>query len=266
MKRKWTLVGSVVFSSVIAWQACANPVPIGSNQRVPEDRGMQYVQEVSLPALAPSSLRRMMFYSDKTIIALFDLANEDLLAGQNGGIISDETTKALRAAIVRLIEAGAKADLDVDQVALFFAQEAEVRFSGPLPIVLQDANGKLDAQTLFRGVAITNIKVNTPAAEADYLAALSDEVASLSPNSETGEVQVVEEEPRDPALQAIMDRARMVDGKRIIEVQAGDTLAAFAQAFYNDTLSYRVIYNANTDTLRNPNALDIGQVLTIPEG
>ena len=56
-----------------------------------------------------------------------------------------------------------------------------------------------------------------------------------------------------------------VNGARTIEVQAGDTLAAYANAFYRDSLLYRTIYTANIGVLNNPNVLVVGQVLKIPE-
>ena len=267
MKRKWTVIGFGALAAAFAGQVQANPMPIGFAPAPLVDRGMLVVQDTTLPTLAPSSLRRMTFYSDKTIIALFDLANEDLAAGQDGGKISSETTDALRAAIVRLIDAGSKADLDVDQVALFFAQEVAVRFSGPLPLILQDANGNLDAKALFQGVANSDIKTNAPAGDADYLSALNAEVESLTSTAdEVVTEEVAEVEPRDPLMQAIINRANVTNGGRTIVVEQGDTLASYAQAFYGDTLLYRTIFNANTAKLSNPNTLVIGQVLTIPEG
>ena len=47
-------------------------------------------------------------------------------------------------------------------------------------------------------------------------------------------------------------------------VRKGDTLYALARRFYNDQRKWRVIYEANRQTLRDPNQIQVGQVLTIP--
>jgi len=234
------------------------------------DKGIRFTQAEVLPTLSPSHLRRLTFYSDKTILALFDLANEDLAAGQDGATISSETTDALRSAILRLIDAGKKADLSVDQVAEFFGQEVGVRFSGPLPVILQDADGNLAAHTLFRGVSEASITIVAASATSEYLSLLTAESESMNTTADTAEgpeltEEVAEVEQRSPVVQAILDRVKVVDGTRIIVVEKGDTLASFSDAFYKDSLLYRTIYAANTDVLQNPNSLTVGQTLVIPE-
>lgn len=247
----------------------ASVVPVDYNPQQLRDKGMRSVQSEALPAITPSKLRRLTFYSDKTILALFDLANEDIAAGQNGATISSDTTDALRTAIQRLIDAGAKADLTVDQVAIFFGQEVAVRFSGPLPIILQDAEGNLAAKPLFRGVAESSMKTAAVSDTTEYLSLLTAESQSMTAPSETEEseavVETVAKEERPPEVQSILDRAVVENGQRTIKVQTGDTLASYANAFYKDTLLYRAIYSANANTLENPNLLVVGQVLVIPE-
>jgi nucleoid-associated protein YgaU len=49
------------------------------------------------------------------------------------------------------------------------------------------------------------------------------------------------------------------------EVQAGDTLLSIAQQFYSDPTQWRLIYDANKDTIgADPDKLSIGMKLTIP--
>jgi nucleoid-associated protein YgaU len=49
------------------------------------------------------------------------------------------------------------------------------------------------------------------------------------------------------------------------EVQAGDTLLSIAQQFYSDPTQWRLIYDANKDTIGpDPDKLSIGMKLTIP--
>jgi nucleoid-associated protein YgaU len=47
-------------------------------------------------------------------------------------------------------------------------------------------------------------------------------------------------------------------------VKAGDTLSKLAGQFYNAINKWEKIYEANKDTLKNPNYIYIGQKLMIP--
>ncbi|HKV99785.1 MAG TPA: LysM peptidoglycan-binding domain-containing protein [Vicinamibacterales bacterium] len=47
-------------------------------------------------------------------------------------------------------------------------------------------------------------------------------------------------------------------------VQAGDTLSKISKQFYGDAKNYMKIFNANTDTLSDPDKIKVGQVLKIP--
>lgn len=53
-------------------------------------------------------------------------------------------------------------------------------------------------------------------------------------------------------------------GPEIYKVRSGDTLSKIAQRVYNDGSKWKVIYDANRDTLRNPQDLKLGQPLRIP--
>jgi nucleoid-associated protein YgaU len=47
-------------------------------------------------------------------------------------------------------------------------------------------------------------------------------------------------------------------------VQAGDTLSKISKHFYGDANRYMKIFDANKDTLKNPDLIKPGQVLRIP--
>jgi nucleoid-associated protein YgaU len=47
-------------------------------------------------------------------------------------------------------------------------------------------------------------------------------------------------------------------------VKAGDTLTKLAERFYNSMSKWEKIYEANKDSLKNPNYIYIGQKLMIP--
>ena len=48
------------------------------------------------------------------------------------------------------------------------------------------------------------------------------------------------------------------------EVQKGDTLSKIAKRYYGDPNLYTKIFEANTDVLKDPNLIRVGQKLRIP--
>jgi nucleoid-associated protein YgaU len=48
------------------------------------------------------------------------------------------------------------------------------------------------------------------------------------------------------------------------EVQKGETLSKIAQKYYGDASLYPKIFEANRDTVKDPNMIRIGQKLRIP--
>jgi LysM repeat protein len=53
--------------------------------------------------------------------------------------------------------------------------------------------------------------------------------------------------------------------QRRYTVKSGDTLSKISREFYGDANQYTKIFNANRDTLRDPNTISPGQELVIPE-
>jgi len=54
--------------------------------------------------------------------------------------------------------------------------------------------------------------------------------------------------------------------KRTYKVQPGDSLSKIAKEFYGNASDYMRIFEANKDTLNDPNKIQIGQELVIPVG
>ena len=48
------------------------------------------------------------------------------------------------------------------------------------------------------------------------------------------------------------------------EVKSGETLSRIAQHYYGDASLYPRIFEANKDTLKDPNMIRVGQQLRIP--
>ena len=47
-------------------------------------------------------------------------------------------------------------------------------------------------------------------------------------------------------------------------VQGGESLSLIAKKYYKDPMKYKAIFEANTDILKNPDVIQPGQELTIP--
>ena len=54
-------------------------------------------------------------------------------------------------------------------------------------------------------------------------------------------------------------------GARTYTVAKGDSLSKIAKQLYGDAQKWRQIYEANKDTIKNPDLIHPGQVLTVPE-
>ena len=54
-------------------------------------------------------------------------------------------------------------------------------------------------------------------------------------------------------------------GQRQYTVKPGDTLSKISREFYGDANQYTRIFEANRNVLSDPNQIDVGQTLVIPE-
>jgi nucleoid-associated protein YgaU len=54
------------------------------------------------------------------------------------------------------------------------------------------------------------------------------------------------------------------DATQWYEVQKGDSLSKIAQKFYGDASLYPRIFDANRDSIKDPNQIRIGQKIRIP--
>lgn len=58
---------------------------------------------------------------------------------------------------------------------------------------------------------------------------------------------------------------KVVDGKKIYTVQSGDTLSGISMKVYNTSRHYQKIYDANKDAIEDPNTLQVGLNLVMPD-
>jgi nucleoid-associated protein YgaU len=79
---------------------------------------------------------------------------------------------------------------------------------------------------------------------------------------------VKKEEPKQeqaPATTPKQTDMKVVDGKKVYTVQAGDTLSGISVKVYNTSRHYQKIYEANKDAIEDPNTLQVGLNLVMPE-
>jgi NitT/TauT family transport system substrate-binding protein len=67
-----------------------------------------------------------------------------------------------------------------------------------------------------------------------------------------------------PASAKTVPASSPKDGSQEYTIQAGDTLSRLAQRHYGDALKWNRIYEANKQSLKNPNYIYIGQKIVIP--
>jgi nucleoid-associated protein YgaU len=80
------------------------------------------------------------------------------------------------------------------------------------------------------------------------------------------EIEAANRQRLEEAKQRIRARGTepQAPSERIYEVQAGDTLGKIAKQFYGDGGRWREIYEANRDTIQNPDLIQVGQKIRVP--
>jgi len=83
----------------------------------------------------------------------------------------------------------------------------------------------------------------------------------------TVEAPVVNTEPAPVAAPVApkSEGTKMVDGKKVYTVVPGDTLSGISVKVYNTSRHYQKIYDANKDAIEDPNTLQVGLNLVMPE-
>jgi nucleoid-associated protein YgaU len=84
-----------------------------------------------------------------------------------------------------------------------------------------------------------------------------DQIKLVNPNQD----DIMADIRVEPAAQGQAQRA----AARTYTVQSGDTLSKISKQFYGDSNKYMRIFEANKDKLKDPDRIQPGQVLVIPE-
>jgi nucleoid-associated protein YgaU len=96
------------------------------------------------------------------------------------------------------------------------------------------------------------------------------------PKAETAPIEKKDEAPvfvQDPAPKTEVkvepapktETTKVVDGKKTYTVQPGDTLSGISVKVYNTSRHYQKIYEANKDAIEDPNTLQVGLNLVMPD-
>ncbi len=110
-----------------------------------------------------------------------------------------------------------------------------------------------------RGVSLTHVHV-----ENDKLVIKGNAPNQAIKNEVWEGIKRVDATYSDLAADIGIDASLPVPVK-VYEVVAGDTLSKIAKKFYGDPGQYKRIFEANTDQLKDPDKIRVGQKLRIPE-
>ncbi len=110
-----------------------------------------------------------------------------------------------------------------------------------------------------RGVHLKNVHI-----ENDKLLIRGDAPTQAIKNEIWNQIKAVDAAHADMAADIGVDPALPVPAK-IYEVVSGDTLSKIAKEHYGDAGKYMKIFEANKDQLKDPDKIQVGQKLKIPD-
>lgn len=193
---------------------------------------------------------------DRVLDALAEVFVEDAAIAA-GGSAGEGGTDALRDALLALVDDARAAGEDLDRVARRLSFSAAKRFGKEIPAAYQGQRGLLASEALLRSVGA---EVGDVSDRQRYLATIQREGSgTVVESAEPAPAQA----PR--AAEAPAAQEPEPEPVRTIVVQQGDSLGTIAERVYGDMLAYRRIYVANRDVIDNPNLLQPGMTLRLPE-
>lgn len=94
----------------------------------------------------------------------------------------------------------------------------------------------------------------------------SDLAAQITVRPQQQAKPTVTSPPPSPKVTPVSGTAQQASaGQTTYTVKKGDTLSAISKQFYGNANEYMRIFDANRDQLKDPDKIQIGQVLKIPE-
>ena len=110
-----------------------------------------------------------------------------------------------------------------------------------------------------RGVNLKNVHV-----ENDKLLIRGDAPNQNIKNEVWDKIKFIDPKYADLTADIGIDASLAVPA-RIYEVVGGDTLSKIAKKFYGDANQYKKIFEANKDQLKDPDKIQVGQKLKVPD-
>ena len=110
-----------------------------------------------------------------------------------------------------------------------------------------------------RGVHLKNVHI-----ENDKLLIKGDAPSQAIKNEVWDKIKIVDAAYADLKAEIGIDASLPVPA-RVYEVLSGDTLSKIAKKFYGDAGQYMKIFEANKDQLKDPDKIQVGQKLKVPE-
>jgi hypothetical protein len=132
---------------------------------------------------------------------------------------------------------------------------------GPMP-TLEQLKGKYQTVIDYaktRGVHLKNVHV-----ENDKLLIRGDAPSQGIKNEVWDRIKLVDAAYADLTADIGIDASLPVPA-RIYEVVSGDTLSKIAKKYYGDAAQYSKIFEANKDQLKDPDKIQVGQKLKVPD-
>lgn len=78
------------------------------------------------------------------------------------------------------------------------------------------------------------------------------------------QIKLVDPNHTDLMADIVVEEKQTAPGGQTYTVKAGDTLSKISKQFYGNANEYMRIFNANRETLKDPDKIQVGQQLTIP--
>jgi nucleoid-associated protein YgaU len=110
-----------------------------------------------------------------------------------------------------------------------------------------------------RGVNLKNVHV-----ENEKLTLRGDAPNQAIKNEVWDQIKKVDAKYADLSADIGID-ASLTPPAQVYEVVAGDTLSKIAKKYYGDANKYMKIFDANKDQLKDPDKINVGQKLKIPQ-
>jgi nucleoid-associated protein YgaU len=140
-------------------------------------------------------------------------------------------------------------------------QQLKTKYQGLIDYIKQETGAHLQNVHLEGGKLLVRATVPSDAAKNRVW----DRIKQIDPGFSDLTADIISQGGADQAEQTRGRSAAGGGGGQTYTVQSGDTLSKIAKQFYGDASKYNRIFEANRDKLSDPDKIQVGQSLTIPQ-